>query len=298
MSFDADPVIRALTMATLAGLLFSVGLKLTWKDLANAIRSSRLAWLLPLNFVFVPALALLLARVFSLPPGPAAGMMLLAAAPFAPVVPTYTRLARGDLALAAALTGTFPVLCAFITPVVCAIGLRGLGETAVVKLDFLSILLVLVAIITLPLAAGVLWRHLLPASSARLVKPIQIVSEATGAASLVFVTVTQFETIRLIGVPSLVAIFLLSEISFLAGYASSGPAPGARLAVGLGTANRNIALALLVAVDLFPGTPVVAGVAANGLLLILLGLVHVGVWRWRFGFSPRPPKPPQAARAL
>ena len=53
-----------------------------------------------------------------------------------------------------------------------------------------------------------------------------------------------------------------------------------RLVVALGTANRNIALALLVAVASFPGTPIVAMVVADGLLLILLGLVHVGWWRF------------------
>jgi BASS family bile acid:Na+ symporter len=50
--------------------------------------------------------------------------------------------------------------------------------------------------------------------------------------------------------------------------------------VALGTANRNIALALLIAVARFPGTPIVAAVVANGLLLIGLGLVHVGICRW------------------
>jgi BASS family bile acid:Na+ symporter len=49
--------------------------------------------------------------------------------------------------------------------------------------------------------------------------------------------------------------------------------------VALGTANRNIALAVLVAVDSFPGTPVVGAVVANGLLFILLGLLHVAWWR-------------------
>jgi BASS family bile acid:Na+ symporter len=81
----------------------------------------------------------------------------------------------------------------------------------------------------------------------------------------------------------LLAIALLSELSFLAGYMLSGPSPGARLVVALGTANRNIALALLVAVDRFPGTPVAAGVVANGLLLIVLGLLHVGLGRWFLG---------------
>jgi BASS family bile acid:Na+ symporter len=50
---------------------------------------------------------------------------------------------------------------------------------------------------------------------------------------------------------------------------------------GLGTSNRNIALAVLVALGGFAGTPVVGAVVANGLLVIGIGLVHVGIWRWR-----------------
>ena len=60
-------------------------------------------------------------------------------------------------------------------------------------------------------------------------------------------------------------------------------ADAARQVVALGTANRNIALAVLVAVDSFQGTPIVGAVVANGLLLILLGLLHVAWWRWRAG---------------
>jgi BASS family bile acid:Na+ symporter len=111
-------------------------------------------------------------------------------------------------------------------------------------------------------------------------KPTQVVSEAAGTVALVFVTVAEFQTIRLTGWRPLLAMGLLSELSFVAGYALSGPAPAARVVVALGTANRNIALALLVAVQRFPGTPVVAAVVANGLLLIVLGLLHVGAWRW------------------
>ena len=53
-----------------------------------------------------------------------------------------------------------------------------------------------------------------------------------------------------------------------------------RIVIGLGTSNRNIALAVLVAISSFPNTPVVGAVVANGLLLILLGLLHVAWWRF------------------
>ena len=44
--------------------------------------------------------------------------------------------------------------------------------------------------------------------------------------------------------------------------------------------NRNIALALLVAIDCFPGTEVVSAVVGNGLRLIAFVLLHVGWWRF------------------
>jgi len=65
------------------------------------------------------------------------------------------------------------------------------------------------------------------------------------------------------------------------GLFAGGPDRGARQVIGLGTSNRNIALALLLALQAFGGTEVVAAVVANGLLLILLGLIHVAFWRFR-----------------
>jgi BASS family bile acid:Na+ symporter len=73
---------------------------------------------------------------------------------------------------------------------------------------------------------------------------------------------------------------LLSEVSLALGYVLGGKDRDSRRVVGLGTSNRNIALALLVAIQCFGGTPVVPAVVANGLLLILLGLVHVALWRF------------------
>ena len=207
-------------------------------------------------------------------------MLLLAAAPFAPVVPIFTKMARGDLALAGALTALFPFFAAFLTPVVCEVGLKFLPGSGSLKFNILAILLVLVSTITLPLAAGVAFRHYLPALGQKLLKPFEIISEAAGAVSLTFVTVVEFQTILSTGWKPLLAMALVSELLLIAGYALSGPATAARRVVALGTSNRNIALALLVALESFPGTPIVAAVVANGLLLIFLGLLHVAFWRF------------------
>lgn len=280
MRLDAETAIRLLTMISLGGLLFTVGLRLTWNDMAASLRRSRLRWVLPLNFIVPPALALVLARWFQVPPDITVGMLILAAAPFAPVVPIFTKMARADLPLAGALTALFPFVSAFLTPLACEAGLKFVPGSGELKFSVLAILLMLVCTITLPLAAGVVFKRSFPGIGSRLLRPFEVMSEAAGAVSLAFVTCVKFPTIISTGWKPLLAMAVASEVLLTAGYALSGPAPATRRVVALGTSNRNIALALLVALESFPGTPIVAAVVTNGLLLIFLGLLHVAFWRY------------------
>jgi BASS family bile acid:Na+ symporter len=94
------------------------------------------------------------------------------------------------------------------------------------------------------------------------------------------VTVVEFKTILQTGTKPLLAMALAGEISLALGYWLSGPTRAARRVTAFGASNRNIALALLVAVANFAGTPVVGAVVANGLVMILLGLLHVAWWRF------------------
>lgn len=280
MPFTTDTIIRALTAASLAGLLLAVGLRLRAGQIIESLRQCRFGIILIANFVVVPALALALTKLFRVGPECSVGMLLLAAAPFAPVVPVFARMARADLALAAGLTSFFPLLSAFLTPLVCALTLRAVPNAGDLHFNVATVLLTLLATITLPLGLGVAVNHLAPALARRVLRPVEIASEATGAVSLAFVTITEFGLILQTGWVPLLAMLLSFELSLALGYALGGQTVGARRVVALGTSNRNIALGLLVALGSFAGTPVVPALVANGLLLILLGLVHVAWWRF------------------
>jgi bile acid:Na+ symporter, BASS family len=279
--FDTAIIVRILTGAALSGLLLCIGLRLEWRSIVDALRRCRPWLLLAVNFVAVPALALGLGRSFGLGTDRMVGMILLAAAPFAPVVPVFARMARADLALAAGLTAAFPVVSAVLTPLVCVLALKMVPDSGALNFRFLGVLGILLASITLPLAAGIFARSRWPRFTAGILRPVEAVSEAIGALSLAFVTVTEWRTILETGWASLLAMAVLSELSFGLGWWVGGPVRTARQVIALGTGNRNIALAVLVAVDSFQGTPIVGAVVANGLLLILLGLLHVGWWRLR-----------------
>ena len=279
ISFDPNAVIRGLTIAALSGLLLTVGLRLGWAEVATAFKRCHLSLVLAVNFVFVPLLAVAAASAFQLSRDVTIGMILLAAAPFAPVVPVFARMARADLALAAGLTALFPFLSALLTPMVCMASLKVVPRMEGLRFDVLGVLGVLVATITLPLAAGVVVNHWRPVVAKMILRPIEVLSEAIGALSLAFVTVVEFKIVLATGWKPLLAMVLVSELAFLAGYAVGGSTIGARRVVALGTSNRNIALAVLVAINSFAGTPVVGAVVANGLVLILRGLLHVAWWR-------------------
>lgn len=273
-------IVRVLTTCSLGGLLLAVGLRLRWPEIAAALARCRIAWIVFANFVLVPVLALAIARAVPLSPERSVGILLLGAAPFAPVVPVFTRLARADLALAAGLTSVLPAISAALTPLVLLLALPWSSAAADIHFRPLFILAVLLATMTLPLGAGVAVNHFWPGLSGRLLRPLEIVTEATGAASLLFVAAVEFPNIVATPWQSLLAMVVFVEASFLLGYAIGGADPARRMVVALGTGNRNIALALLVALDSFAGTLIPGVVATIALLLILSGLLHVACYRF------------------
>jgi predicted Na+-dependent transporter len=187
-----ETTIQILTASALVGLLGAVGLRLTWHEVKAALIRCRITAILLANFLVVPALTVGAATGLGLQRDIAVAMILLAASPFAPVVPVFARMARADLALAAGLTAAFPLACALLTPVAAQAAMRVLADTDTLRFNMLTSLATLAATISLPLAAGVLVRHRAPDLGRRLLRPVEVISEATGAASLAFVTVTEF----------------------------------------------------------------------------------------------------------
>jgi BASS family bile acid:Na+ symporter len=138
----------------------------------------------------------------------------------------------------------------------------------------------------LPLVLGLSMRARFPEIAERIVGPIDVVAQAIGTVSLAYVVVSGFQAILSIDWIGLVAMTVVAEMALALGWFLEGGQYRTRIVLGLGSANRNIALALLIAADSFPGTAIVPGVASLGLLLLTLGLLHVGFWRWS---SPRSP---------
>jgi BASS family bile acid:Na+ symporter len=273
-------VIRLLTAGSLAGLLLAVGLRLRFEEVAAAVRSSRFIPILLLNFAVVPLACALGARRAGLNFESTTAMIVLGAAPFAPVVPVFARMARADLALAAGFTSIYPLFSALLTPWICAALIERAGSDRGAPFALDQVMLVLVATTTVPLLAGVGIRHAAPRLARTWLRRVELASETVGAASLAYVVYIEFATLAGLTWQALLVTAALFELCLAGGY-WLGREKAARRVIGLGTANRNIALALLVAIQSFGDLRVVSAVAGHGLLMILLGLAHVGYWRLR-----------------
>ena len=132
---ETENIVRLLTIGSLAGLLAAVGMRLTVMQVINALRERHLGLIVTVNFVVVPILVLAATKLCGFGFDITIGMILLAASPFAPVVPVFARMARADLALAAGLTALFPLLSVILTPFVCEMTLTQVAQAASVRFN-------------------------------------------------------------------------------------------------------------------------------------------------------------------
>lgn len=117
------------------------------------------------NCVLIPAIGFLLIRIFPLAPHARTGILLLAAIPGTPIALQFTRMAKTQLAFAAAMTFVLSLVSIAMTP----LAIEVMPETAQRNQRPMLLLVTGIALyIALPLCTG-LWaartRLRLPASS-------------------------------------------------------------------------------------------------------------------------------------
>jgi BASS family bile acid:Na+ symporter len=133
--------------------------------------------------VLLPLTALTVTWVFGLRGELAVGLFLLALCPGGVTSNMISRLARGDVALSVSLTAVISLLSILTVPVLAAWSVRWYMGDAAPPVTVASLALAMFLITTLPVALGVLVRHLAPRFADR-VEP-----GLTGLATALFVLI-------------------------------------------------------------------------------------------------------------
>lgn len=277
-----EALIRPLTVITIAGLVVSVGLRVNIGEIVAAVRQPGLvARSLIANLVLAPLLIVGIAWIFELPTDLSVGLVLMAAAPFAPMAPAFAGVAKGDVRLAAGHMVLYCMLAVVITPPLCQLLFSALPDAGGVEFNVGAIIVSLLLTVFLPLSVGLAIHEFAPRLAARLLRPVNVSSLVILLALVVLIFVEQYDALAALGPLVFAVMFLCTEGALAIGYALGGPGRDTRRALGLGTSVRNMGVAMPIATDSFAGTPVVLSVIAYSLVVITLGLAHSAFWGYR-----------------
>jgi len=261
--------------------MLTLGLSYTIAQVLTALKDKKLFILvLVANFILVPVLAYLLVAGLKLSPGLAFGMILVGTAAGSPFLPRVIQVATERRELAGAIAVLLTVISVFYIPVVAPLMMPGI---AVVNpaLFFLAF----IVMILIPLVGALYLRSRREAPVVRLTSWLSKISYIAFIAAFIAVFFVFFNQLSaIIGTGGFIAAIIFILIAFGIGYLLGGSRTGLRAVLGFGTAQRNLAVALVLPIlnlllTLFiPGSPVfdptalimVLAVGMTGLILLTL----------------------------
>jgi predicted Na+-dependent transporter len=258
-------------IAQLSGLLFVVtsmlamGMSLTIAQIVEPLRNLRLVVLaLVANFVLVPALAYLIAAIIQIDDSLRIGLIVLATAGGAPFLPKLVQVARGPIALGVGVMVLLMLVTIAYLPIVLPLLLPG------VEVDPWAIAQSLVVLMLVPLAIGLLIR----ANAAETAAEYGPVFTKASSIAIVVLMVAGLalnarNILGLLGTGGIIALPLFVLGSLAIGFVLGGRDPSVRGVLALGTAQRNVSAALVVAAQNF-GADTLTFVLVGAIVMLLV----------------------------
>jgi predicted Na+-dependent transporter len=244
--------------------MLAMGLSLTVAQILASLQDAGLVIrALATNFVVVPAVALLILFVIPLDKSLGIGLILLATAAGAPFLPKLAQAAKGSAALSVGLMVLLMVTTVAYVPLVLPLLLPG------VEVNPLEIARSLVLLMLLPLGIGLLLKARYEELAASLQPAMAQASSISLLAVFVLMLALNFRTvIGTVGSGAIIAALLLIALSFVTGYVLGGSSTDP--VVGLGTAQRNVSAAMVVAGSNFSDPDVLVMIIVGALLMLVV----------------------------
>jgi BASS family bile acid:Na+ symporter len=233
--------------------MLAMGLGLTIRQIVEPLRNARLVLLALLaNFVLMPLGALALAKLLWLDNPFAVGLLVLGCAAGAPFLPKLAELAKGNLAFSVGAMVLLMIVTVGYLPLVMPLLLPG------VTVDPWNIARSLVLLMLLPLAAGLALKAGYE-DLARRVKPVfDWISNVSLILLVLLITAANIDKVlQVFGTRGILAGLLFIALGFGIGWLLGGPDGDTRRVLALGTGQRNIAAALVVASQSFSDPKVI-----------------------------------------
>jgi len=261
------------TLVFVVTSMLAMGLSLTVAQIMAPLRNTRLVLLALLaNFVLVPLMAYLISLVIPLSDGLRVGLILAATAAGAPFLPKLAGIARGNTAFSVGLMVLLMVVTVLYMPIVLPLLIQG------VTVEPWDIARSLIILMLIPLAAGLVIKMRYVEIAAWLQPYMAQASTFAVALLLVVGLLANLNgMLAMVGTGGFIASLLFLVGAFVIGYFLGGKDAQTRSVLGLGTAQRNLAAALVVATANFADDPdVIMMVLALGLLGLVVLMISAG----------------------
>jgi BASS family bile acid:Na+ symporter len=266
---------KGATVATLSFVVSSMlamGAGLTVPQIFAPLRNARLVVLALLaNFVLMPLGAFALAKVLWLDEPLGIGLLLLGCAAGAPFLPKLAELAKGNVAFAVGAMVLLMAVTVGYLPIVLPLLLPG------VTVDPWKIARSLVLLMLLPLAAGLALKARYEVLARRVKPVLDKISNVSLILLVLLITAANLDKVlQVFGTRGILAGLLFIAWGFGTGWLLGGPDADSRRVMALGTGQRNIAAALVVASQSFsdPKVVVMVIVVAIAGFIILMPLAR------------------------
>lgn len=276
------------TLTFVVTSMLSMGLSLTVSQILQPLRNIRLVIMaLAANFVIVPAVAFALSRIIPLEQDVQIGLLLLGTAAGAPFLPKLAQMAKANVAFAVGLMTMLVVVTIVYLPIVLPLLLPG------VKVDAGKIALSLIVTMLVPLLVGLLIKARYEGVAGECQPVMSQISNISLALLLVLMLALDYRSvIDLFGTGAILATLLFLAISLLVGYLLGGSSTDTKRVLALGSGQRNLAAAFIIATSNFADQhKVLVYLAAVGLVGMVVVLPTAAEFGKRTRATPRSDEP-------
>lgn len=280
-----SPVLLNFVTITIFTLMFAIGVNHNFGELLSLWRKPGLLLRsLVAVIVLVPLVVAALLVAFNLTPAVAAGLVVLAAAPGAPLTAKRSQMAGGDPAFSASLQLILALFAVIITPVILATCYT-LFNLPIGRVTPFEVARQVAQVTFLPVIIGLLLQQFAPATAERLVKPVQIIAKILFLLLFLVLIVLlalkpELRAMLNLGKPSTMAIIAMVGVSLAIGHFLGGPIRARRSSLAIACIARNVGLAMYIAGLSDYGEKFIPTLLAYMILGAVLGIPY-SVWSKR-----------------
>lgn len=280
-----SPVLLNFVTITIFTLMFAIGVNHNFGELLSLWRKPGLLLRsLVAVIVLVPLVVAALLVAFNLTPAVAAGLVVLAAAPGAPLTAKRSQMAGGDPAFSASLQLILALFAVIITPVILATCYT-LFNLPIGRVTPFEVARQVAQVTFLPVIIGLLLQQFAPATAERLVKPVQIIAKILFLLLFLVLIVLlalkpELRAMLNLGRPSTMAIIAMVGVSLAIGHFLGGPIRARRSSLAIACIARNVGLAMYIAGLSDYGEKFIPTLLAYMILGAVLGIPY-SVWSKR-----------------